>query len=98
IEGTEIPQCSGGSVVSSLHCMNDPQAGGSHSKPHRTTKILSYARRRGGVAARGASAAAGDAGDGHPPHAHRSLSTLNEGQHLEVSDRSVDLVGDGKSA
>src|SRR5260370_1242148 len=37
--------------------------GGSHGKLHRTTKILSHARRRGGVAARGAGAAAGDAGD-----------------------------------
>src|SRR6516165_386245 len=34
--------------------MNDPQPEGSHGKPHRTTKILSHARRRGGrVAARG---------------------------------------------
>src|SRR5262249_37278784 len=32
---------------------------GSHGKLHRTTKILSHARRRGGVAARGARAAAG---------------------------------------
>jgi hypothetical protein len=31
------------------------------NKPHRTTKILSDARRRGGVAARGARAAGGDA-------------------------------------
>src|SRR6266536_6197881 len=38
--------------------MNDPPTGGSHGKPHRTTKILSHARRRGGrVAARGARAA-----------------------------------------
>src|SRR4029078_7696685 len=38
--------------------------GGSHGKPHRTTKILSHARRRGGdVAARGARTAAGDVGD-----------------------------------
>src|SRR5215472_19112228 len=56
-----------GSVVSSLHCMNDPQPEGSHGKPHRTTKILSHARRRGGcVAARGARARA-NAGDRIPP-------------------------------
>src|SRR5262245_16357277 len=36
--------------------------GGSHGKPHRTTKILGHAWRGGGVAARGARAAAGDAG------------------------------------
>src|SRR5215467_10252405 len=39
--------------------MNDPPTGGSHGKPHRTTKILSHARRSGGVAARGARAATG---------------------------------------
>src|SRR5262245_16988554 len=50
-------------VVSSLHCMNDPQPEGSHGKPHRTTKILSHARWCGGcVAARGARAAANKAG------------------------------------
>src|SRR6516162_3491868 len=39
--------------------MNDPQAEGSHGKLHRTTEILSHAAwRRGGVAARGARAAA----------------------------------------
>src|SRR5262245_54176998 len=43
--------------------MNDPP-GGSYGKLHRTTKILSHARRRGGVmAARGAGAAGGDAAD-----------------------------------
>jgi len=53
-----------GNVVSFLHCMNDPQPEGSHCKLHRSTKILSHAsRRRGRVAARGARAAAGDAGD-----------------------------------
>src|ERR1700745_2412215 len=36
---------------------------GSHGKPHRTTKILSHARRRGGVSDSRAAAAAGDAGD-----------------------------------
>src|SRR5262245_48635967 len=50
-----------------LHCMNDPQAGGSHGKLHRTTKILSHAaRQRGRVAARGACAAALDASDRVP--------------------------------
>src|SRR5262249_20925728 len=44
--------------------MNDPQAEGSDGKLHRTTKILSRARRRGRrVAAVGARATAGDAGD-----------------------------------
>src|SRR5262249_45465389 len=43
--------------------------GGSHGKPHRTTKILSHARRRGRVAARGARTAAGEAAD------HRALTT-----------------------
>src|SRR2546429_9117849 len=52
-----------GSVVSSFHCMNDPQPEGSHGKPHRTTKILSHTRRRGGLAVRGARAAAGYAGE-----------------------------------
>src|SRR5262249_9105111 len=42
-----------GSVVSSLHCMNDPQPEGSHGKLHRTTKILSHARRRGCCVAAG---------------------------------------------
>ena len=28
-----------------LHCMNDPQSEGHMGKPHRTTKILSHARR-----------------------------------------------------
>src|SRR6516225_118082 len=37
--------------------------GGSHGKPHPTTKILSHARRRGCVAARGARAAAEEAAD-----------------------------------
>jgi len=30
-----------------LHGVNDPPTGGSHGKPHRTTKILSHAWRRG---------------------------------------------------
>jgi hypothetical protein len=42
--------------------MNDPQPEGRHGKPHRTTKILSDAWRRGGcVAGWGAHAAGGDA-------------------------------------
>src|SRR5215475_6772521 len=50
------------SVVSwPLHEMTPTR--GSHGKLHRTTKILSHARRRGGLAARGAGAAAADAGD-----------------------------------
>src|SRR5262249_27845542 len=57
-----------GSVVSFLHCMNDPPAGGSHGKLHRTTKILSHAARwRGGrLAACRARAAASDAGGWAP--------------------------------
>src|SRR6516164_128608 len=46
---------------SSLH--EWPPTGGSHGKPHRTTKILSYARRCGSVAARGARAAGCEAAD-----------------------------------
>src|SRR5215472_12869396 len=43
-------------IIRPLH--ERPPTGGSHGKPHRTTKILSRARRRGGgVAARGARAA-----------------------------------------
>src|ERR1700746_3910257 len=47
-------------IVTSIACTR-PRAGGLHGKPHRTTKILSHARRRGCVAARGARAAAGQA-------------------------------------
>src|SRR5262249_9942068 len=45
--------------------------GGSHGKPHPTTKTLSHASRRRGrcMAARGARAAAGEAAD------HRALTT-----------------------
>ena len=40
-----------------------PRTGGAHGKPHRTTKVLSHAQRRGGrVAACCARAAGGDAG------------------------------------
>jgi len=48
-------------MISPLH--EWPPTGGSHGKPHRTTEILSHARRRGGLAARGAGAAVGVAGD-----------------------------------
>src|SRR5262245_10753400 len=44
--------------------MNDPQTEGSHGKLHRTTKLLSHARRRGGVAACGTRAAASNVGGG----------------------------------
>jgi hypothetical protein len=58
------PRPRDGIVVPSPHCMNDPQPEGSHGKLHRTTKILSHAsRRRGGVAARGAGAAATESGN-----------------------------------
>jgi hypothetical protein len=50
-------------IVPLLHA-HDLRAGGSHGIPHPTTKILSLARRRGGcMAARGARAAGGDAGE-----------------------------------
>jgi hypothetical protein len=53
--------------------MNDPQPEGSHGKLHRTTKILSHARWRGGVAARGARAAGAE----NPAHwHHRRLASL----------------------
>src|SRR5262249_48108660 len=44
-------------------CMNDPQPEGSHGKPHRTTKILSYARRRGGGVAGGGPRATDETAD-----------------------------------
>jgi hypothetical protein len=50
-----------GSVVSFPNCMNGPQPEGSHGKPHRTTKILSDAWRRGSrLAARGKGGAASE--------------------------------------
>src|SRR5262252_3203495 len=48
--------------------------GGSHGKPHRTTKILSHARRGSGVAARGARAA------GATGAAHRRLMNVGNGE------------------
>src|SRR5262245_1310124 len=63
------------------HCMNDPQTEGHMAKLHRTAKILSHARRRGGsVAARGARAAvqpdaAGRRADG--PYRERSGGTVS---------------------
>src|SRR5262245_889081 len=67
-----LPQCARSravrGVVSSPPLHACPQPEGSHGKPHRTTKILSDARRRGGdVAARGARAAAGEATDYRVP-------------------------------
>jgi hypothetical protein len=50
-----------GNVVACFPLHERPPTGGSHGKPHRTTKILSDARRRGGdMAARGARVAVGD--------------------------------------
>ena len=70
--------------------MNDPQPEGSHGKPHRTTKILSDARRRGGVAARSAGAAGRDAGDRIPEwtigagvRSHGSLFTASPDGYTE---------------
>ena len=43
-----------------------PRAGGAYDSHHRTAEIAGCTRRRGGVAARGARAAAGNAGDRVP--------------------------------
>jgi putative tryptophan/tyrosine transport system substrate-binding protein len=76
--------------------MNDPQPGGSHGKPHRTTKILSHARRRGRLAAHGARAAGCDAGVGFlgatSPEPYASLlSAFRKGLNEEglVDGRNV---------
>src|SRR5262245_22544608 len=53
------------SVVSSLHCMNDPQAEGHMASYIRTTKILSHARRRGGRVVACGGGAAGNEGADH---------------------------------
>src|SRR5262245_8155331 len=50
-----------GGYNTSLHCMNDPQPEGSHGKLHRTTTILSDARRGGYMADCGARAADAEA-------------------------------------
>ena len=76
-----------GSVVSSFHCMNDPQPEGSHGKPHRTTKILSHTRRRGGLAVRGARAAAGYAGERAEWHKLEGKSPVGQ-SHAELFFRS----------
>src|SRR6516164_9786226 len=58
--------------------MNDPRPEGLHGTLHRTTEILSHARRRGYVAARGARAAGrGYAAHlrAHEPRRRRSRST-----------------------
>src|SRR5262245_45105313 len=44
-------------LVAWYSCLYAPRTGGAYDSHHRTTKILSHARRRGGVAARGAGAA-----------------------------------------
>src|SRR5262249_42175531 len=60
-----------------------PPSGGSHGKLHRTTKVLSHARRRGRVAARGARAAArADAADWHRdalPEKRHGISIVRSG-------------------
>src|SRR6516164_10487334 len=59
-----------------------PQPEGSHGKLHRTTKILSHARRRGGgVAARGTRAAAAIEDTAHRHHrswSHRGGTTFGK--------------------
>src|SRR5262249_23641789 len=71
--------------------LNDPPIGGSHGKPHPTTKILSHAaRRRGGrVAARGARAAGGDAGPSADWRAVAALSRVSEPQCHGVAIRAA---------
>src|SRR5262249_26469720 len=54
-------------LLACYRSITPPRTGGAHGKPHRTTKVLSHARRRsGGVAVRDVRAAAGDAGDRFP--------------------------------
>src|SRR5262245_38262080 len=73
--------------------------GGSHGKPHWTTKILSHAR-RGGMAARGARTAAGDAGYWFPAghlarrrHAPRgSLPPGPQGSRLHRGPERLDRI------
>src|SRR5262245_9938091 len=71
-------------VVSSLHCRMTP-SGGSHGKPHRTPKILSHARRRGGRLA-----ACGNFGVAKTPVSHREEST-----HMKRKSFLVGLLAAG---
>jgi len=57
--------------------------GGSHGKPHWTTKVLSDARRRGGcVAARGVRAAGGEAADHWFPESERAFGRKRMGRRF----------------
>jgi putative ABC transport system substrate-binding protein len=71
--------------------MNDPQPEGSDGKLHRTTKIRSRARRRGGVAARGARAGIGDDAEARARFAafRQGLEALGwiEGRNVEIVAR-----------
>src|SRR5262245_66592518 len=52
-----------GTLVAWYRPLYAPRAGGAYDSHHRTAGIAGRTRRSGGVAARGARAAAGDAGD-----------------------------------
>ena len=61
--------------------------GGSHGKPHRTTKILSHARRRDRVAARGAGAAR------RKNAPHRLATLVDEAKQTGVVQKAIDAKG-----
>jgi tetratricopeptide (TPR) repeat protein len=72
--------------------MNDPQPEGSDGKLHRTTKILSHARRRGSVAACGARAAArADAAHRHGPSGRTSRDSRCSGDSDLVAEVQAQL-------
>jgi hypothetical protein len=74
-------------IISPLH--EWPPTGGSHGKPHPTTKILSRARRRGNrLAACGARTAAGDVGDARAPSdAPHLLAAVRRGLKTQALSR-----------
>src|SRR5215510_2016288 len=78
-----------GSVVSFLHCMNDPQPEGSHGKLHPTTKILSHARRGGSLAARGARAATRTHAAGRLPTRRATVGTRTRGAPARIKRRAM---------
>jgi hypothetical protein len=82
-----------GNVVPSSHCMNDPPTGGSHGKLPRTTKILSNAWQRGGVAARSAGAADRTAAPFDDHQAELALAVPPEGlRHRFACSRDVECL------